>query len=323
MSRPRSSIESKDIAGDDVSAARKASLGGESDDQSPRFHRPTAERETRDFSPRSESPLAPQKTFASWLLAAPQPQAKPVTLTSNTFASVFDTSDNFAKDWDEFDFLHINLGPDWKQLKDKKLFANVCEVPSSAGWECPPGLGTCALGTILNLCHTIHNWIKLGEQNAVLVAGSNGAHTPKDRHFTKAQAQYGAYFHKVLFSGTLQRQQHTKVTLRRVTFNALDKLLMHQQAPGGTSSPSLPSQYTAATESTFFLCGASTGFTIETPVHGDITIGIWLGKHKRDRDVLALAYQFHTEMLDADQWPGAIFGRLEGSAEDGNYWHGA
>lgn len=74
------------------------------------------------------------------------------------------------------------------------------------------------------------------------------------RHFTKAQAQYGAYFHKVLFSGTLQRQQHTKVTLRRVTFNALDKLLMHQQAPGGTSSPSLPSQYTAATESTFFLC---------------------------------------------------------------------
>ena len=36
-------------------------------------------------------------------------------------------------------------------------------------------------------------------------------------------------------------------------------------------------------------------------MHGDITIGIWLGKHKRDRDVPALAYQFHTEMLDADQ----------------------
>lgn len=82
--------------------------------------------------------------------------------------SLTDTSDNFAKDWDEFDFLHINLGPDWKQLKDKKLFTNVCEVPSSAGWECPPGLGTCALGTIFNLCHTIHNWIKLGEQNAVV-----------------------------------------------------------------------------------------------------------------------------------------------------------
>lgn len=47
--------------------------------------------------------------------------------------------------------------------------------------------------------------------------------------------------------------------------------------------------------------GASTGFTIETPVYGDVTIGIWLGKHKRDRDVPALAYQFHTEMLDADQ----------------------
>lgn len=82
--------------------------------------------------------------------------------------SLTDASDSFAKDWDEFDFLHINLGPDWKQLKDKKLFANVCEVPSSAGWECPPGLGTCALGTIFNLCHTIHNWIKLGEQNAVV-----------------------------------------------------------------------------------------------------------------------------------------------------------
>lgn len=36
-------------------------------------------------------------------------------------------------------------------------------------------------------------------------------------------------------------------------------------------------------------------------MHGDVTIGIWLGKHKLDRDVPALAYQFHTAMLDADQ----------------------
>ena len=43
------------------------------------------------------------------------------------------------------------------------------------------------------------------------------------------------------------------------------------------------------------------GFTIETPVHGDVTIGIWLGGHKRDRDVPALAYQFHTAMLDSNQ----------------------
>ena len=77
------------------------------------------------------------------------------------------------------------------------------------------------------------------------------------RHFTKAQTQYGAYFHKVLFSGTLQRQRHTKVTLRRVTFNALDKLLLHQQASGGTSSPCLPSQHTTAAvdqQQLYFLC---------------------------------------------------------------------
>ena len=76
------------------------------------------------------------------------------------------------------------------------------------------------------------------------------------RHFTKAQVQYGSYFHKVLFSGTLQRQRHTKVTLRRVTFNALDKLLLHQQASGGTSSPCLPSQHTTAAgpQQLYFLC---------------------------------------------------------------------
>jgi len=32
-----------------------------------------------------------------------------------------------------------------------------------------------------------------------------------------------------------------------------------------------------------------------------VTIGIWLGEHNRNRDVPALAYQFHTAMLDADQ----------------------
>lgn len=45
----------------------------------------------------------------------------------------------------------------------------------------------------------------------------------------------------------------------------------------------------------------STGFNIEAPIHGDVTIGIWLGGLKRDRDVPALAYQFHTAMLDEDQ----------------------
>jgi len=45
----------------------------------------------------------------------------------------------------------------------------------------------------------------------------------------------------------------------------------------------------------------STGFVVEVAIHGDVTIGIWLGGHKRDRDVPALAYQFHTAMIDADQ----------------------
>ncbi|KAL3154694.1 hypothetical protein ABBQ38_011243 [Trebouxia sp. C0009 RCD-2024] len=160
-----------------------------------------------------------------------------------------------------------------------------------------------------------------------LVASSSGARTPMQRRFTKAQAQYGAYFHKVLFSGTLQRQQRTKVTLRRVSFLALDRLLLHQQAPGaarGSGSPRSPAATDAQDKQqgkrdTFFLCvyAASrivwhgtaavedlhtAGFTIETPVHGDVTIGIWLGGHKRDRDVPALAYQFHTAMLDSNQF---------------------
>jgi hypothetical protein len=40
---------------------------------------------------------------------------------------------------------------------------------------------------------------------------------------------------------------------------------------------------------------------VEVAIHGDVTIGIWLGEHNRNRDVPALAYQFHTAMLDADQ----------------------
>ncbi|KAL0045319.1 hypothetical protein WJX82_003778 [Trebouxia sp. C0006] len=33
----------------------------------------------------------------------------------------------------------------------------------------------------------------------------------------------------------------------------------------------------------------------------DMTIGIWLREHNRNRDVPALAHQLHTAMLDADQ----------------------
>ena len=42
----------------------------------------------------------------------------------------------------------------------------------------------------------------------------------------------------------------------------------------------------------------STAFKVNKAVHGDVTIGIWLGNHKRDRDVPAFAYQFHTALLD-------------------------
>ena len=89
MSRPRTSFGIKSITGEDFSAVRKASLGSESDDQSPRFYRATAERETRDFNPRPESPLAPKSGFTSWLRKTSQPQAKPIKLTPKIFASVF------------------------------------------------------------------------------------------------------------------------------------------------------------------------------------------------------------------------------------------
>ena len=41
-------------------------------------------------------------------------------------------------------------------------------------------------------------------------------------------------------------------------------------------------------------------FVTDTPLHGDVTIGIWPGSSKREQDVPALAYQFHTAMLDDD-----------------------
>ena len=238
MSRPRSSLGPKGLAGDDVSAARKASLGRGSGDYSPRFHRSTAERETTDYNSRPESPSAPKSSFSWW--AAPPPQAKPVKLTPNIFASVFgktvplllnsstfllpdlaicmdrgrrysmgarycwpavfrvrsehtstDLGEGFAMlatpiaahrflksltgtaeylqtNWKEFEFLHIKLGPGWQQREVQELFDTVMEVPPTAGWERPPGLGTCALETVFNLCNLIHNWIRSSERHAVV-----------------------------------------------------------------------------------------------------------------------------------------------------------
>ena len=42
------------------------------------------------------------------------------------------------------------------------------EVPPNAGWERPPGLGTCALETVFYLCHLIHNWLRSSEGHAVV-----------------------------------------------------------------------------------------------------------------------------------------------------------
>ncbi len=40
---------------------------------------------------------------------------------------------------------------------------------------------------------------------------------------------------------------------------------------------------------------------VEAAVHGDVTFGIWLGEHNRNRHVPALACQLHAAVLEADQ----------------------
>ena len=74
---------------------------------------------------------------------------------------------------------------------------------------------------------------------------------------TQAQARYGMYFHRVLFSGTLQRQQRTRVTLRRVLFTSLERLLLHHHtlpASSSTGSPRSPNNRTDVPVESFFLC---------------------------------------------------------------------
>lgn len=82
--------------------------------------------------------------------------------------SLADTADYFQANWKEFEFLHIKLGPGWQQQEVQELFDTVMEVPPTAGWERPPGLGTCALETVFNLCNLIHNWIRSSERHAVV-----------------------------------------------------------------------------------------------------------------------------------------------------------
>ncbi|KAL0042664.1 hypothetical protein WJX79_007254 [Trebouxia sp. C0005] len=387
MSRSGSFLGAIGLGSDDYSAAHRATLGRETGDHTPRPHRATAGRETSDHATRPESPTF---RFSLWP-GTPKPavQAKPIKLTPSIFVSVFEddgtaweqgfasnlsqrfikslahTASHLTDDWAEFEFLHVNLGPHWKQCEAQQLFTTVVDVDNT-GWERPPGLGTCALEKTFFLCHVIHNWLRSSDDHGVvlhvhgfsgvglhcaylivacyllyscefdtftkaweslpnplmqLVSCPGGSQTPMQRNITQAQARYGMYFHRVLFSGTLQRQQRTRVTLRRVTLTSLERLLMHQQtspASRATGSPRSPNKRTDVSVDTFFLCVysanrivwhgqttvedlGSTGFVVEVAIHGDVTIGIWLGGHKRDRDVPALAYQFHTAMLDADQ----------------------
>ena len=87
-----------------------------------------------------------------------------------------DTSGYLKADWKEFEFLHIKLGPDWQQAEAQQLLDNVMEIPPNAGWERPPGLGTCALETIFYLCHLIHNWLRSSEEHAVVRLACCNAH---------------------------------------------------------------------------------------------------------------------------------------------------
>lgn len=82
--------------------------------------------------------------------------------------SLTGTAEYLQTNWKEFEFLHIKLGPGWQQREVQELFDTVMEVPPTAGWERPPGLGTCALETVFNLCNLIHNWIRSSERHAVV-----------------------------------------------------------------------------------------------------------------------------------------------------------
>ena len=81
--------------------------------------------------------------------------------------SLAHTASNLTDDWAEFEFLHVNLGPHWKQCEAQQLFTTVVDVDNT-GWERPPGLGTCALEKSFFLCHVIHNWLRSSDDHGVV-----------------------------------------------------------------------------------------------------------------------------------------------------------
>ena len=131
---------------------------------------------------------------------------------------------------------------------------NNLHISNSAEWQefsCP---ACCTSNVTWTLGQAQYSCLSTASCMQVLIATSPCC---CPRHITQAQARYGGYFHRVLFSGTLQRQQRTHVTLRRVTLISLDRLLLHQQEAGparGTSSPRSPMKHGDAAVDTFFLC---------------------------------------------------------------------
>ncbi len=59
--------------------------------------------------------------------------------------SLAHTASHLTDDWAEFEFLHVNLGPHWKQCEAQQLFTTVVDVDNT-GWERPLGLGDMCVG---------------------------------------------------------------------------------------------------------------------------------------------------------------------------------
>lgn len=88
-------------------------------------------------------------------------------LLCNRFLSHLTACGNsLNEDWRELELLHLNLGPQWpKDILDD--WKNIVEYEKT-GWERPPGLGTCALEAIFNVCNVMRSWQHQGDLNGVV-----------------------------------------------------------------------------------------------------------------------------------------------------------
>ena len=85
------------------------------------------------------------------------------------------------------------------------------------------------------------------------------------RRPTPAQLQYGKYFRTVLYTGVLQRQHSTQVTLDRVFLLNIEQLLLHlpvtalAKASGSPRSPTKLQSFDAISDIKLFMCVYSAG----------------------------------------------------------------